>query len=902
MATNGFRIIKFRGRYWIIYHGCESDPDKLGTALLDKIPRNSKKYQQWLHDQQAFFSKWDDVLQQLLVITPEDLSALRDPQAKSISRKFGAVFDERLVANEDLVAGAPRYRPIVDERRDIDYKYTFDLDLEVLIVDRGAHFRLDHISSNAYSIVEYTNDDDGFSVALPRSGSKLSGTDLTLDADNFGPDASEYWRNLSTRMVTARRYLPASPCVVTRRLSLVLFEHFQENWVAQLSVALLGWQAQDLPFRELVYFIVCLAMGGKYMSLVDERYIVGEGDYRGVIQEHRPGDGLEFVSSLTTGYRKKGMPTGLAPATTKYWLEGALISLVPKLNRPGILQKAIADVVHFGHVDSGHEAFNAVIISIEHLVLLKRHHDGLVSHTKLLPLVYIAMHLSMSARARYSDQTLNELRKKQENKRREAGYDGFSDAGQDDEGQATESIQFDDGYSTRRDGQVTGSMLNSDNPHEVASEESVTGHESMGTKRNHADMETVDVVWTPVDTMQALATFFEATKRNTMRSISRMRLPLEIIANIIRHVSDARTYNACLEVSREFRSICQRQPIVIDDIAFLTPKLDTPLSYPMTHDDLYREDCSQFMAVELSTNRHVHVDILWLSSERWMTCRVMVGSERDRKSYDVEPIFLSGLHVSTPQIAESPTSEHAPPFLGEHSGTETGDAPWNRWKSAFQTSDITDDADLSKHKGFWSSAITSHFEHQNVTSFDVHSEDHEKEWNVPPNTVQLFASYHERVQLRVSFERFSFHYLFVRIKKACAYWSNLWPDIIREAEERLMKPDPSLEIKEMELQPVGANEPFVLLAVGTEVRLFKWELEMYDHAPGETDQKPILRELIPGWVYDVTNAADQEVISSFLDRAANHRNYSAVHLLDMLKRGKYIAPGYGQVPIYRNLV
>ncbi|KAL9623470.1 MAG: hypothetical protein Q9204_007946 [Flavoplaca sp. TL-2023a] len=100
---------------------------------------------------------------------------------------------------------------------------------------------------------------------------------------------------------------------------------------------------------------------------------------------------------------------GSAPQTSKYWFEGALICLVPRLDQPDVATKAMADAVPYAKDCHGRTTFNAVLISIIHFVLLKRFPDGSVEHTKTLPLFNTRGDACKDAQQRYDDLTLAEL-------------------------------------------------------------------------------------------------------------------------------------------------------------------------------------------------------------------------------------------------------------------------------------------------------------------------------------------------------------------------------------------------------------------------------------------------------------------------------------------------------------
>lgn len=53
-----------------------------------------------------------------------------------------------------------------------------------------------------------------------------------------------------------------------------IFNKFQKDHVPHLRVTLLGMAADSLAFREIAYFILCLAVGGDHLALIDERRII----------------------------------------------------------------------------------------------------------------------------------------------------------------------------------------------------------------------------------------------------------------------------------------------------------------------------------------------------------------------------------------------------------------------------------------------------------------------------------------------------------------------------------------------------------------------------------------------------------------------------------------------------
>ncbi len=111
------------------------------------------------------------------------------------------------------------------------------------------------------------------------------------------------------------------------------------------------------------YFIKCFAAGGDQYNLIDERCIVEprEGSLSAGIAVESELDGVRGLitpvgigsqcvippqTDVITDYVvMHSMQVGSALGTSKYWFEGALICLVPRWIRAGILEKAIPDAV-----------------------------------------------------------------------------------------------------------------------------------------------------------------------------------------------------------------------------------------------------------------------------------------------------------------------------------------------------------------------------------------------------------------------------------------------------------------------------------------------------------------------------------------------------------------------------
>jgi len=369
------------------------------------------------------------------------------------------------------------------------------------------------------------------------------------------------------------------------------------------------------------------------------------------------------------------LPIGSAPEISKYWFEGALICLVPRLNRPGILEKAIADAIQSGYSECNFLSFNALLISIEHVVLVKAYKQGQqvhVEYTRLLPLLSPEIHLSMDARDRYDN--FDDLFVKSdadESGDLDSPVGGQGQGNDQDSGHTEKAERM--GETNATDGATdpdANEIVEIENP-QVQANKRRAGSEERGQGkrikrelyaqdqepkeqgllcpaqplRNINSDNTNQAAWNVQKTFMSLVQFFEATTREALKPTDSgtggLGLPNEIYEMILAEVADMKTYNACMKVSRKFRSLCHQRPLVMDNILFLEPII-TQKAYNKREVD--------FLAVECSSGRQTGVSISpdHVKGQSFV-CRMVVGQERNRKSFAAScPIIIQGLDVPPP--------------------------------------------------------------------------------------------------------------------------------------------------------------------------------------------------------------------------------------------------------------
>ena len=103
------------------------------------------------------------------------------------------------------------------------------------------------------------------------------------------------------------------------------------------------------------------------------------------------------MSVLATGAHLEGQAPGSAPGETVYWLEGVLVVLTSQLFRPRAIEEGVSYVFRYLQGSHPMECVDAVLLSIEHVVLIHIKPNIEIQHTALLPLVLISNHFTRDA-------------------------------------------------------------------------------------------------------------------------------------------------------------------------------------------------------------------------------------------------------------------------------------------------------------------------------------------------------------------------------------------------------------------------------------------------------------------------------------------------------------------------
>ena len=368
-----------------------------------------------------------------------------------------------------------------------------------------------------------------------------------------------------------------------------------------LAATLLQLKPEDLLFREMVYTTLCLAAGGKNIKVLSGRNVRSNGVF-GFIDEGSKD--LELVSTLAFGAHLQGLPPGTSPGGTIYWLDNVLVVLTSQLYRPRATDEGIARIVRFCKKNKPAQYIEAVLISVEHAVLVHVTPEGNVEHTGVMPLFDIKYHSTMSVSDRYAKSYLEKLAAKDPNfmkaeflKRRMAhqkselknnGLNFCYDGNSHDEEVETGEEEDPALYATQVDGHV-------------------------------------------MSTFYALVHLFEAAAlRDMPLSKSHGRFPTELYTKIIQQVIDMETRESLMKVSDIFRQVCQEDFLFAEGWIFkpcricqscneadLTPKWFE--RYNTATGTLSRVQWRRALGYAAGDNRGVH-------------CKIAIGSERNKRS------------------------------------------------------------------------------------------------------------------------------------------------------------------------------------------------------------------------------------------------------------------------------
>ena len=294
------------------------------------------------------------------------------------------------------------------------------------------------------------------------------------------------------------------------------------SYANQVSLAAIFLQQgpQDLPFREMAYAVLCLAAGGRHFNLLPSRNVSSKDTFSFVHEGPKYNADSEFVSILASGAHLQGSSPGTSPEGTIYWLDNVLVVLTAQLYRPSTADEGIALIVLYCQNHRSDQYVDAVLISVEHVLLVHVTPDGKVQHTAVMPLLDRHAKPYWQRREAECQERLEKWDKKQRKIYQQRQL-------------RNEAIDLSHGMNSNE---------------EVESDE-----------EDESALYTTQVDGNINSTFYALVHLFEAAacKHMPVAKVTAGRFPNEVYTQIIMHVHDMETRESLMKVSRALRRICQ---------------------------------------------------------------------------------------------------------------------------------------------------------------------------------------------------------------------------------------------------------------------------------------------------------------------------------------------------------
>ena len=553
MGTRGYRVTRFRGRYYRFYNHWDSYPEGLGKNIAKDIPADPAAYQEWLAQRRQEALEWHNALERFLCRkSAEDL----DEPAKDVEE---LEFEEETSVEQSQPWGVatdvlPDFTPAFNDLY-IEWVYTIDLDNEVFTIDNGAHVQLIRASDLAW-IKALAHGFYGDKILLPGGISKEATADIVIKLSEPSPSILDASKKIDIKIVQAKGLhgFPPShrhgPLFRSR-----IFYFFREIYEPILAAALLSWRAEDLVFRDIAYAVLSLASANLYPSIVSDPQVLRNGRiaYAALKKGGEMSEKDEFISHLGVGSHLKDVLPGSSPDSGMYWFENVLVHLVVQLiDWADIFTAAGLSVGQYCQRERPNQRVDAILMSVEHVVLMKIHSDGRVERTSPLPLFDIHMHTTMNADVRYNASELEELQthKIKALKRRETR-----------ERRRRKSILIARGKPI--EDELKDISLESDESEDegCANVEEQTSWPAAGLRPPR--------VGKSEESFTALTLFLEASSRRHLPSSTTEGVfPTELYRAILLNVEDVETHRACMQVSRNFRDMCQQDILMLNKIRF----------------------------------------------------------------------------------------------------------------------------------------------------------------------------------------------------------------------------------------------------------------------------------------------------------------------------------------------
>ncbi len=559
---------------------------------MSEIPADPKAYAKWLADQPDKHEILHRQLEEYLSVKRYDVGEEPSKNGRSGTRS---------VLNSRASMNLPSYMPKIKYYDGI-WNYIVDLDWEVFTINYSAHMKLNCIPKHGWiqALIEATRCED-YLIILPGMVPNGCVADLVLTIEPTSAETFNLYNSLSVKIVNPKGI---EDIAFSQHhgplLSAHIFRMFQWTQREILEDFLLGWSADDLCFREIVHAILCFASPSKNLSLVRSRRVLHSprAGYSDILSRDQPEKfrvrlyvgqnrrelpketsqfadiDAEFVAHFGVGCHLQGNPPRSSATESIYWFEGVLVVLAVQLTRIGAVAENVTRVFQYHQQNCARMSINAVIISIEHVILLSIDSHGKVQHTEPLCIWAIDTSRPKDPLARYPAAYLGALENWVHNaSAREAMKRRH----------AAEMVKA---VKKREEKQTCGKAA----PSSLEGNVNAIYRSEQDLERIHAEerarypsKEEIELTYkkelvkcrqiTVPDSITkssflSLVHFLEAAARQRTCT-TQGRLPTEIYRMIIEVLPDTETFRTCMDVSTVFRDICQQQLWVMDNFVVL---------------------------------------------------------------------------------------------------------------------------------------------------------------------------------------------------------------------------------------------------------------------------------------------------------------------------------------------
>ena len=510
MHEHSWGVIRFHKRYYI-FTKSSLWPDCLSRLHIPKkiFPAaDGAEYQAWLAAHRKFAEEWEAAYEGFLSVQPgseqvtsiltEDFSL--DRSALEIDLRYPMLKQGGVTTAlpDFMQKQLPSLIPPL-KRGTVDWIHVVDLDRELYSLNYKDHYKLQEVVCDDRLV-------DG--ASLPKRVPMDGPTDRGIQ-DGRQIVIAKNIKDIPWR----QRHGP-----ILRAIIFHFWSCFNEK---SLAATYLHLSPEDLPFREMAYAILCLAAGGRHINLLPSRNVRSNDVFAWVDAGPEYNGSSEFVSFLASGAHLQGSSPGTSPESTIYWLDNVLVVVTAQLYRLGAADEAISHIVLYCQKNHSTQYVDAVLISIEHVVLVHVVPGEKVQHTEPMPL------LDRDAKPwskRISDK-IKRIKKKQDKVIRKT----------------IQKVQL------RNEGVELGHGMNSDEEDESA-------------------LYTTQVDGNINFAFYALVHLFEAAacKQMPVTKATAGRLPNEVYSEINKQITDMETREAVRKVSRTFRQFCQEDLLFIE--------------------------------------------------------------------------------------------------------------------------------------------------------------------------------------------------------------------------------------------------------------------------------------------------------------------------------------------------